>query len=105
MRRLVKIPAGTPTEPEEAPESSRFVSCGVCCRSKAEHETISLFRDDEVVFAVCHECTRDHDIVMRPSLAGVQVLAKTRASTPPPSEVRLSATARAPRNRVRRTAS
>ena len=99
MRRAARTEAMAMDLGEASPVSTRFVACGICCRSRAEDETISLFRDDKVVFAVCRDCTRDHDIVMRPSVAGVQVLAKPRESTlpPPKSESRIAAARGGPR--------
>jgi hypothetical protein len=62
------------------------VCCQVCCASKTADEAIVLWREDEVVFAVCRECTGAHDIVMRPSSSGVQVLAKSRGGRPIPAK-------------------
>lgn len=75
--------------PAAATERDRgVVQCQVCCGAKSVEEAIVLWRDDEVVFAVCHACTGAHDIVMRPSAsgaAGVEVLAKSRGGRPVPA--------------------
>lgn len=60
--------------------ASGHVDCQVCGCSKSVEAAIVLWREDAVVFAVCHECTREHDIVMRPSGTGVQVRAKLRGA-------------------------
>jgi len=77
MRRLSIARTSTNLQ---AHSPARHVDCQVCRCSKSVDEAIVLWREDAVVLAVCHQCTRDHDIVMRPNGTGVQVLAKLRGA-------------------------
>ena len=76
------------TAPATSEAARGTVECQVCGCEKSVEEAIALWRDDAVVFAVCHQCTRAHDIVMRPSGNGVEVLAKSRGGRPIPARAR-----------------
>ena len=50
------------------------------CRCKAElDQATTLWRNGELVFAVCDRCAGTHDILMRPTQAGIEVRARQRA--------------------------
>ena len=50
------------------------------CRHKADlDQATTLWRNGTLVFAVCDQCAGAHDILMRPTEAGIEVRARQRA--------------------------
>jgi len=54
------------------------IECRACRRCAGLEDTITLWRNGVLVFAVCHRCTESSDIVMRPTERGVEVRARPR---------------------------
>ena len=55
------------------------IECRMCRRRSGLDETVTLWRNGMLVFAVCDRCAAAHDILMRPSEAGIEVRARRRA--------------------------
>ena len=54
------------------------IECRICKRHSALDEAITLWRNGFLVFAVCDKCTGCHDIVIRPTGAGIEVRGASR---------------------------
>lgn len=55
------------------------LECRVC---KAKHrldETVTLWMNGTLLFAICGECRQTHDVVMRPTERGVEIRARAHA--------------------------
>ena len=55
------------------------IVCRMCSRHASLETTLTLWRDGVLVFAVCDGCAGSHEIVMRPTAAGIEVRARHRA--------------------------
>ena len=55
------------------------IECRMCRRRSGLDEAVTLWRNGVLVFAVCDRCAATHDILMRPSEAGIEVRARKRA--------------------------
>ena len=55
------------------------IECRMCGGSGALDQTITLWRNGTLVFAVCDRCAGSHDILMRPTEAGIEVRARRRS--------------------------
>jgi hypothetical protein len=49
------------------------IECRICKRHSQLDETITLWRNGFLVFAVCDRCCGCHDIAIRPTDAGIEV--------------------------------
>ena len=54
------------------------IECRMCRRRSGLDEAVTLWRNGVLVFAVCDRCAATHDILMRPSEAGIEVRARRR---------------------------
>ena len=54
------------------------IECRVCRRSSGLDATMTLWRNGTLVFAVCDDCGAKHDVLMRPTEAGIEVRARSR---------------------------
>jgi len=54
------------------------IECRMCRRRAGLDETVTLWRDGALVFAVCDRCAGNHDILMTPTDAGIEVRARRR---------------------------
>ena len=54
------------------------LECRICRRRGPLEETITLWRNGILVFALCDVCARSHDMVIRPTDAGIEVRGHTR---------------------------
>lgn len=54
------------------------LGCRMCGRRAPLDETTTLWRSGVLVFALCDRCARTHDVVMRPTEAGIEVRARRR---------------------------
>ena len=55
------------------------IECRMCrCKTGLDRAT-TLWRNGSLVFAVCDACAGVHDILMRPTEAGIEVRARQRA--------------------------
>ena len=55
------------------------IECRMCRRRAGLDETVTLWRNGALVFAVCDRCAGSHDILMSPTDAGIEVRARRRA--------------------------
>ena len=55
------------------------IECRMCRRKASLDRATTLWRNGELVFAVCDRCAGAHDILMRPTEAGIEVRARWRA--------------------------
>ena len=55
------------------------IECRLCRRKVGLDQATTLWRNGELVFAVCDGCAGVHDILMRPTEAGIEVRARQRA--------------------------
>ena len=55
------------------------IACRMCRRKASLDRATTLWRNGELVFAVCDRCAGAHDILMRPTEAGIEVRARRRA--------------------------
>jgi len=55
------------------------IECRMCRRHSGLDETLTLWLDGALVFAVCDRCAGSHDILMTPTDAGIEVRARRRA--------------------------
>ena len=55
------------------------IECRMCRRRAGLDETVTLWRNGALVFAVCDRCAGSHDILMTPTDAGIEVRARRRA--------------------------
>ena len=54
------------------------IECRMCRRRSGLDETLTLWLGGVLVFAVCDRCAASHDIVMRPTEAGIEVWGRRR---------------------------
>jgi hypothetical protein len=54
------------------------IACRMCKRHAGLDETITLWRNGLLVFALCDRCAASHDVMFSPTEAGVEVRAKRR---------------------------
>lgn len=54
------------------------IECRVCRRRAGLDQTITIWRDGTLVFAVCDGCAAGHDVMIRPTDAGLEVRARHR---------------------------
>ena len=55
------------------------IECRMCRRKVGLDQATTLWRNGELVFAVCDGCAGAHDILMQPTDAGIEVRARRRA--------------------------
>ena len=55
------------------------IECRMCRRKVGLDRATTLWRNGELVFAVCDGCAGAHDILMQPTDAGIEVRARRRA--------------------------
>lgn len=55
------------------------IACRMCKATQGLDETVTLWRNGALVFAVCDTCASRHDILMSPVEDGVEVRARARA--------------------------
>jgi hypothetical protein len=49
------------------------IECRMCKQRAGLGQAVTLWRNDALVFAVCDRCAAGHDIVMRPTEAGIEI--------------------------------
>ena len=54
------------------------IECRMCRRRGALEEALTLWRNGVLVFAVCDRCARSHDVLVRPTDAGIEVRGRAR---------------------------
>jgi hypothetical protein len=54
------------------------IECRMCRRRSGLDETLTIWRDGALVFAVCDRCSTSHDVLLTPTEAGVEVRARRR---------------------------
>ena len=54
------------------------IECRMCRRRGGLDETLTIWRDGALVFAVCDRCSTSHDVLLTPTEAGVEVRARRR---------------------------
>jgi hypothetical protein len=54
------------------------LECRMCRRRGPLDETLTLWRNGVLVFAVCDRCARTHDVLIRPTDAGIEVRGRAR---------------------------
>ena len=54
------------------------IECRMCRRRAGLDETLTLWRNGALVFAVCDRCSGSHDVLLTPTDAGVEVRARRR---------------------------
>jgi hypothetical protein len=54
------------------------IECRMCRRRSGLDEATTLWRDGTLVFAVCDRCATNHDILLTPTEAGIEVRARRR---------------------------
>ena len=54
------------------------IACRMCTRHAGLDEATTLWRDGQLVFALCDRCAASHDVLMRPTADGVEVRARAR---------------------------
>lgn len=54
------------------------IACRMCKSIQGLDETVTLWRNGVLVFAVCDTCSRGHDILISPVEAGIEVRARAR---------------------------
>lgn len=55
------------------------IACRMCQRHAGLDETTTLWRNGQLVFALCDRCSSSHDVVFSPTEVGVEVRARRRA--------------------------
>lgn len=56
-----------------------IIECRMCRRSSGLDETVTLWRNGALVFALCDYCAAANDILLRPTEAGLEVQARPRS--------------------------
>lgn len=56
-------------------EASGTIACRMCGRDALIDETVTLWRNGALVFAICDHCAAQHEIVMKPVQDGTEVRA------------------------------
>ena len=54
------------------------IECRICRRRSGLDETLALWRNGVLVFAVCDHCSASHDILLAPTDVGIEVRARQR---------------------------
>lgn len=54
------------------------IECRMCRRRSGIDETLTIWRDGVLVFAVCDRCAGSHDVLLSPTDAGIEVRARRR---------------------------
>jgi hypothetical protein len=54
------------------------IECRMCKQRVGLDQTVTLWRNGALVFAVCDRCAAGHDILMLPTEAGIEVRARAR---------------------------
>lgn len=54
------------------------IACRMCKRQTGLDQTTTLWRNGQLVFALCDRCAASHDVLFTPTEAGVEVRAKRR---------------------------
>ena len=54
------------------------IECRMCRRHSGLDETVTLWRNGILVFAVCDRCAGSHEILLSPTDAGIEVRARRR---------------------------
>ena len=55
------------------------IECRMCRRGGPLDESLTLWRNGALVFAVCDRCSRSHDVLIRPTDAGIEIRGRARA--------------------------
>jgi hypothetical protein len=55
-----------------------IIECRMCKRRVGLDQAVTLWRNGALVFAVCDRCAAGHDIVMRPTEAGIEIRGRAR---------------------------
>ena len=54
------------------------LECRMCRRRGPLDETLTLWRNGVLVFAVCDRCAQSHDVLIRPTDVGIEVSGRAR---------------------------
>lgn len=54
------------------------IECRICRRRSGIDETLTIWRDGALVFALCDRCAGSHDVLLSPTDAGIEVRARRR---------------------------
>ncbi|MFH0901140.1 MAG: hypothetical protein V2A73_10980 [Pseudomonadota bacterium] len=54
------------------------IECRMCRRRSGLDQATTLWRNGTLVFAVCDDCAASHEILMRPTEAGIEVRGRAR---------------------------
>ncbi len=54
------------------------IECRMCRQRSSLDETLTIWRDGALVFAVCDRCSTSHDVLLTPTEDGVEVRARRR---------------------------
>ena len=54
------------------------IECRMCRRHAGLDETLTIWRNGTLVFAVCDRCAGSHDVLLTPTDDGVEVRARRR---------------------------
>jgi len=54
------------------------IACRMCRQEAGLDETTTVWRNGQLVFALCDRCAGAHDLLMRPTADGVEVRARAR---------------------------
>jgi hypothetical protein len=54
------------------------LECRMCRRHGPLDEALTLWRNGVLLFAVCDRCARTHDVLVRPTDAGIEIRGRTR---------------------------
>ncbi len=58
---------------------SGVIECRICKQREGLDETITLWRNGVLIFALCDRCASDHDVLLHPTEAGLQIQARQRS--------------------------
>lgn len=56
------------------------IECRICRRRSGIDETLTIWREGVLVFAVCDRCAGSHDVLLSPTDAGIEVRGRRRHS-------------------------
>ena len=54
------------------------IECRMCKLRAGLEQAVTLWRNGALVFAVCDRCAAGHDILMRPTEAGIEIRGRAR---------------------------
>jgi len=54
------------------------IECRMCHRRSGLDQTLTLWRNGALVFAICDRCAGGHDVLLRPTEAGIEVRGRRR---------------------------